>query len=110
ARGTKERISARFSKWIVGSAKRYISFPRLDISLAQRHENGDRSSPNRIVVRGTLPLGHSIRSPDSGCLAVRSIFLLPVREDRHRLVYAVRRDHGFGRSGSHLQAQPFLPA
>src|SRR5262249_46264589 len=43
-------------------------------------------------------------------LAVRSIFLLPVQEDGRRLVFPVRRAHGFGRSGGHLQARAFLPA
>src|SRR5262245_8336153 len=87
----------RFSKWIVGSAKRYISFLQLDIPLAQRREDGDRSSQNKIVIRGPPPNRLSIRSPDSGCLAVRRIFLLSVHENERRLVYAVRRAHGFGR-------------
>src|SRR5262245_27720454 len=85
-------------------------FRSWDIPLAPRHENGDGSGPNKIVLRGALPHHYCIGSADSGCLAVRSIFLLSVHEDGHRLVYAVGRGHGFDRSGSYLQARQFLPA
>src|SRR5262249_37379939 len=105
------KISRRFIRFFevdrrIGKALHFS----WDIPLALRHENGDRSSQNKIVIRGPPPHHHSIRSSHSGCLAVRSIFLLPVREDRHRLVHAVRRAHGFERSGGHRPAPPFLPA
>src|SRR5258708_38756907 len=77
--------------------------------LALRRENGDRSSQNSIAICGTLPHHFSIGSSDSSCLAVHTIFLLSVREDGHRLVYAVRFGDGFDRSGGHLQAGQFLP-
>src|SRR5262245_17388835 len=112
-RATFERAGTGSYDFRSGSSDRQsvtFHFRSWDIPLAPRHEHGNRSSPNRIVVRGPPPHHHSIRSPHSGFLAVRSIFLLPVREDRHRLVHAVRRAHGFERSGSHLQARPFLPA
>src|SRR5262249_15217713 len=96
-------------EWIVRSAKRYISFA-YGFRWRRGVNNGDRSSANRIVVRGALPHDRSIRYPDSGRLAVCGIFLLSVQKDGVRLVLPVRRGHGFGRSGRHLQARSFLSA
>src|SRR5262249_19386774 len=42
-------------------------------------------------------------------LAVRNIFVLSVQEGGHRLVFAIRRDDEFDRSGNHLQTSQFLP-
>src|SRR5260370_38292878 len=99
----------RFSKGIVGSAKRYISFLQLDIPLAPRRENGDGSSQNEIVIRGPPPNRLSIRPPDSGCLAVRPIFLLSVHENERRCGQPGSRCHGCERNGSCPSARPTLP-
>ena len=53
----------------------------------------------RTIIRLGLPV--------SGCVAVRSIFLLSVQEDGQRLVYAVRLGNGCDWSGSHLQTRQF---
>src|SRR5260370_40938520 len=77
--------------------------------LALRRENGDRSSQNSIAICGTLPDHFSIGPSDSSCLAVHTIFLLSVREDGHRLVYAVRFCDGVDRSGGALPHCQVLP-
>src|SRR5262249_41919364 len=87
-----------------------LHFIRYGFRWRRGVNNGDRSSATTIVVRGALPHDRSIRYPDSSGLAVRRIFLLSVQEDGHRLVFPVRRAHGFGRSGRHLQALSFVPA
>src|ERR1700751_3463789 len=91
------------------SAKHYILSGSWDFPLTLRRENGYRSSQNKIAIRGTLPHHYSIGPLDGGGLAVRTIFLLSVEEDGHRLVYAIRLDDEFDWSGNHLQTSQFLP-
>ena len=78
-------------------------------SLTLRRENGDRSTQNKIVIRGTLPYHYSIEPLDGSGLAVRTIFLLSVQEDGYRLVYAIRLDDEFDWSGDNLQTSQLLP-
>ena len=73
----------------------------LDLECCQAN-NDHRSSYNQITIRGALSHYSWMGSFDSSCLAIRRILLLFVQKDRHRLVFTIRRDHGSGRSGSHL--------
>src|SRR5262249_31554796 len=52
------------------------------IPLTLRRENGQRSSQNKIVVRGALPHRCWIGSAAGGWLVVRAIVFLSVQDDR----------------------------
>src|SRR5215831_19351097 len=80
-----------------------------DFPSGSEAANGDRSTRNKIAIRGALPNHYSIGPLDGGGLAVRTIFLLSVQEDGHRLVYTIRLDDEFDWSGNYLQTSQFLP-
>ena len=89
--------------------KHYILLGSWDLLSDSEARNGDRSTQNKIAIRGTLPHRYSIEPLDGSGLAVRTIFLLSVQEDGHRLVYAIRLDDEFDWSGDNLQTSQLLP-
>src|SRR6188472_1615278 len=96
------------NRWIIGTCEALHFADSWDLLSDFEALNGDRSTQNKIAIRGTLPHRYSIEPLDGSGLAVRTIFLLSVQEDGHRLVYAIRLDDEFDWSGDNLQTSLFL--
>jgi len=97
------------NRWIIGTCEALHFAGSWDLLSDFEARNGDRSTQNKIAIRGTLPHRYSIEPLDGSGLAVRTIFLLSVQEDGHRLVYAIRLDDEFDWSGDNLQTSQLLP-